>query len=148
MVVLTFSVLKRKPLFWINLVQNIKIASLSRNLLPRVIWGCRIQWWFSLFFVFDWNSPFWANLVQKTKIVSLSWNLAPRPMRISRIRWCFKTWENSIQKNKNYQFKLKFCTKFNTNIWNSMVILVGFVGCCLRPEILFWGKLLQKIKIV
>ena len=72
-----FSISDRNEPLWANLVQNIKIISLSWNLVPRPIWICRIQWWCSLFFVLDWKYFFWANLVQQTKIVSLSWNLAP-----------------------------------------------------------------------
>ena len=36
MVVLTFSVLDWKHPFWENLVKNIKIVSLSQNLLPKI----------------------------------------------------------------------------------------------------------------
>ena len=35
--------------FWTNLIQKIKIDSLSSNLVLRLIWKCRIQWWCSLF---------------------------------------------------------------------------------------------------
>ena len=49
MVVYTFSVLNQKNPFWANVVQKIKIASLSWNLVPRLIRICRIQWWCSLF---------------------------------------------------------------------------------------------------
>ena len=41
-VMFTFSVLDRKYPFWPNLVQNIKIVSLSLNLVPRLIRICRI----------------------------------------------------------------------------------------------------------
>ena len=40
-----FSVLDRKHPFSINLVQKIKIVSLSWNFLPRSTWICRSQWW-------------------------------------------------------------------------------------------------------
>ena len=36
--------LERKYPFWVNLLQKIKIVSLFRNLLPRLIRICRIQW--------------------------------------------------------------------------------------------------------
>ena len=52
-VVFTFSVLDQKTPFWANLVFKIKIVSLSGNLVPRPIWICIIQWWCSLFSVFD-----------------------------------------------------------------------------------------------
>ena len=49
-----FSVLDRKHLCWANLAKNIKIVSLSWNLVDRpAIRICRVQWWRSLFSVFD-----------------------------------------------------------------------------------------------
>ena len=44
MVMFTFFVFDRKYLFWANLVQNVKIISLSRNLVPILIRICKIQW--------------------------------------------------------------------------------------------------------
>ena len=44
MVMFTFSVFDQKYPVWVNLVQKIKIVSLSRNLLPVLIWICRSQW--------------------------------------------------------------------------------------------------------
>ena len=35
--------------FWVNVVQKLKIISLSWNFLPRLIQICRIPWWCSLF---------------------------------------------------------------------------------------------------
>ena len=35
--------------FWANLVQKIKVVNLSWNMVPRLIWICRIQWSCSLF---------------------------------------------------------------------------------------------------
>ena len=52
-----FFVSDRKYPFWENLVQNIKIVILSWNLIPRLIWICRIQWWCSLFY-FRPETPF------------------------------------------------------------------------------------------
>ena len=40
-------------------VQKIKIVRLSWNLVPRLIWTCRTQWWCSLFSVLYWKHPFW-----------------------------------------------------------------------------------------
>ena len=50
MVVFIFTVLDRKHTFLVNLVQKIKIVSLSWNLVPRLIRICRIQWWCSFCF--------------------------------------------------------------------------------------------------
>ena len=77
----SFFVLDQKNPFWANLVKkkkkkkNIKIVSLSGNLLPRSVWICRINDDVR-FFSFWLEKPFWANLVKKIKIVSLSWNFA------------------------------------------------------------------------
>ena len=38
-----------KYLFWVNLIQKLKIISLSWNFVPRLIQICRIPWWCSLF---------------------------------------------------------------------------------------------------
>ena len=84
------------------------------------------------FSVFDRKLLFWANLVKKIKIVSLTWNLVPRLIRTWRIyRRCWfirfltgiagfgQTWS----KNQNCQFKVKFITKTNSNMQNSIVCL-------------------------
>ena len=47
----TFSVLDGKHPFWATLVQKIKVASFSWNLVPRLNETCRIQWWCSPFSV-------------------------------------------------------------------------------------------------
>ena len=49
----------------------VKIVSFSRNLIPRVIPICRIQWCFSLF-LFRPEILFWRKLVHKMKIVSFN----------------------------------------------------------------------------
>ena len=87
-VMFTFSVFNWNYPFWANLVQKIKIVSLSWNLVPKLIRKYRIQWHCSFFFVLVRKHPFWANLVQKIKLVSLSWNLVPRLIRICRTQWC------------------------------------------------------------
>ena len=95
LVMFTFSVCDRKYPFWVNLVQKVKINSLSWNMVPTLIRIRRIQWRCSLYaefnhavhFFFDWKYPFWANLVQKIKIISLSLNLVPTLIRICRIQW-------------------------------------------------------------
>ena len=130
--------------FLTNLFQKIKIVSLSWNLVPRVIWISRHQWWCSLFSVFDWRYPFWANLVQKTKIVSFRWNLTPRLIRICNSVYlvCFRLEILSLDKlgpkNQNCQFKLKFGSDINSNMQNSMVIFTFFVFDWRYP---FWANL-------
>ena len=72
----------RKTLFRQIWSKKIKIISLSGNLVPRPIWICRIQWWYSLFLNIY---PSWANMVQKFKIVWSKWNLIQRLIRICKV---------------------------------------------------------------
>ena len=66
-----FSAFGRKYPLCINLVCKIEIVSLSWNLVPRLIWLCRIQWLCSLLKMFVWKR-------------SLSWDLLP-----TVVRWVF-----------------------------------------------------------
>ena len=74
-----FSVSHLKYPLWGDLAQNIKIVSLSWNLIPTLIRICKS--------VLDRKYSFWANLVQQIKIVSSSWNLVLRLIRVCRIQW-------------------------------------------------------------
>ena len=49
MVMFTFFVFDRKYPFSVNLVQKIRIVSLTRNLILRLIRVYRIQWWYLRF---------------------------------------------------------------------------------------------------
>ena len=52
-----------------------KLSVLSWNLVPRLIWICRIQWWCSLFFVFYRKHPYWRTKVKKGAIfVPANWS--------------------------------------------------------------------------
>ena len=51
------------------------MVSLSWNLIHRLIWIFRIQWWWSLFLISNGNTFFQQICFKKSKIVSLSWNL-------------------------------------------------------------------------
>ena len=62
-----FSVLDEKNSFWANLVQKIKVVSLSWNLVPRLIWICGIQWWCSLFSFWPKFGPKIQNCLFKEK---------------------------------------------------------------------------------
>ena len=66
--VFTFSVLDRKHPFCANLVQKLNIVSLSRNLVPRLILICRIQWWCSLFLFQTGNALFKQIWSKKSKL--------------------------------------------------------------------------------
>ena len=78
--------------FLVKLIPKFKIVFLKWNLVPRLIWVCRIQWMmftFLNFFVLGQQYPFRTNLVQEVKIVNLSLNLVPRLIPICRIlEWC------------------------------------------------------------
>ena len=53
--------------FWANLLQKIKIVSLSRNLVPNLIQMGRFQWWYS-FIYFGLKVPFLGYFFQKIKL--------------------------------------------------------------------------------
>ena len=58
MAVSAFSVLDWKYTFWANLAPKFKILYLKWNLVPRLIWICKIQWWYSLFLFLMGNTLF------------------------------------------------------------------------------------------
>ena len=127
--------------------KKIKIVSLGWNLTPSLIWICRIEWWFSLLPFLTGNTLL-GQVWSKIKLsVSKGWNLVPTLIWIYRIQWwCslfpFSTsntlFRQILSKTRNCQSKLKFGTKTNSNMQNSMMIFAFF---CLSPEIPFWGNL-------
>ena len=99
------------------------------------------------FSVFERKFPFWANWSTKNKIVSLSSNLVPRLIRICRFNsgiYFFRFWLKLPilckfdPKKQNCQFKLKFGIWTNSNIQNSMVLVIFSVLDQKHP---FWGNL-------
>ena len=83
----SLSVLDRKCPIWVNLVQKVKIVSLSWNLeasltriykmMPFTFSGVRRE------------IPFLGKFGPKNQIASLRWNLIPGLIRIRRVqRWC------------------------------------------------------------
>ena len=144
-----FSVLDQIHPFWVNLVQKTKIVSLSWNLVPVLIWISTIQWWCSVFPFLTENVHLGrggeTNLVQKIKITSLSWNLVPGLIQICTIHWRYWLYlfltKNTLfgkfdPKNQNCQFKLKFGSKINSKMLNSVVMFTF----CFRPETPFSDK--------
>ena len=86
MMMFTFTLFNQKDALWAYLIQKIKIASLSWNLVPRLIWIWWIQGWSSLFVLSRRNTLFGQicskkQICQKKQILS-SWNLAPTIMFI------------------------------------------------------------------
>ena len=123
-----------------------KIVSLSWNLVPSLIWTCRIQWWWSFFSVLDRRYPFGAYLVQKFKIVFSKWKFIPRLIWIcgggGAHFICFRLeisfFEKFGPKNENYQFKLILIL---IRIWRIQWWCSIFY---FRPEVSFFGKIFPK----
>ena len=134
------SVFNWKYLFWVNLVQKLKIISLSWNFVPRLIQICRIPWWCSFFLFLTGNTP-------------LDRNLAPRDLfeytEFSDDVNFFRFWPeipfcaNFVQKIKNCKFELKFCTRL-ISICKIMYKIRGVYFLCFKPEKPFLGKSGQK----
>ena len=111
MVMFSFFVIDQKYPFWANLVQKVKIVSLSWNFVPTLIWTCTIQWWCS-FFVFDRKCPFWANLVQNKNC---------------QFKLKFGTYTNSNMQNSVMMFTFLFLTG-NTlfgQIWSKKIKIIS-----------------------
>ena len=68
MVMFTFSFFDQKYPFCLNLVQKIKIVSLSWNLVAILIWICKTQWCCSLFPFSTENTFFGVNWSKKSKL--------------------------------------------------------------------------------
>ena len=107
------------------------------------------------FTVLDWKYPFWANWVQKVKIISSSWNFVPTLLRICKIqRRCSlffvlnhkgAFFDKFGPKRQNYQFKLTFGCYANSNMQNSIAMLIFFV---FNQKCFSWANLVQKVKII
>ena len=69
--------------FWANLVQQIKIVSLSWNLVPRLFRIWRTQWWFDFFCIRP-ETPFLGKFGPTNQNCR---NLVPRLFWICRIQW-------------------------------------------------------------
>ena len=79
MVQFVLSVLNLKYYFGANLAQNIKIIHLNRNLVPRLIWTCRIQWYGYEFVRLE--------ILFLGKLCPENQNLVLRLISICRIQW-------------------------------------------------------------
>ena len=129
----TFFVFDWKYPSWTNLVQKIKIVSLSRNLVPKLFRTCRIQWWFSLSLFLDrehlfraiwsWSLLFFC-LIQEISFFSVSaTRLKEKNFEIDSFRqyglfnllqwvrlWivsvhCLKNFLNNFKRKQNFYFK-------------------------------------------
>ena len=108
------------------------------------------------FSVFHWKYLSGQIWYKKSKLL-VELKFRTRPIWICRIMWkisgvnffCFRPEKlflgKSGQKNQNCQFKLKFGTKTNLNMRNSMMM---FTFSVFEHKYLFWVNLVQKFKIV
>ena len=134
--------------FWPeNLVQKVKIVSLSWHLVSRLIRTYWIQSRCWLFLFLTGNTIFLTNLILKIKIVSLSWNLVSKLIWICTIQWwCYNDGNNLLgqiwSQNSKFLFKAKFGTFTNSSMQNSM-------GCSLFLFyfVLFFTSFVQKVNL-
>ena len=100
----TFFIFDWKYPFCANLVQNVKIVSLSWNLVPRLVRIWKIQSWCSLFLFLIGNTLLGENFVQKVKIVSLKSDSHLPSKKMLLLHWKpFK-----YEKNAFFHFKSSF----------------------------------------
>ena len=148
-VICIFSVFERIYSFWLTSVQKIKSVSISWNLVPRLIWICRIQWCRSLFSIFD-KLHFLGKLGPKiqSSLFKVKYGTASNSnKKNSMVIVTFLFWTENIfsEKSQNCQFKLKFGIKENTKVRNSMVVFIFSVFDGKYP---FWGNIGQKLKLL
>ena len=89
MMLFSFFVFEWKYPFSTNLVQKIKIFTLSWNLVPTLIRACRIQWWCSFF-------SFWSEIIFWDKFSPNSKNY--------QLRLKYGTYTNSNMQNSMMLF--------------------------------------------
>ena len=139
-----FSVLDGKHSFWANLVQNIKIVSLSLNQVPGLIRIWRIQWRCSLF-LFQMRNTLFGQIWSKNQTCQLKLKFSTQnnskyvEFNGGFQIFCFRLETPFLgkfgQKNQNCQFKLKFVTQTNSNMQNSMAL---FTFSILDQKHPFW----------
>ena len=107
------SVFNWKYLFWVNLVQKLKIISLSWNFVPRLIQICRIPWWCSLF-PFSTVDTFWGKFGLKNQNCQFELKFRTRLIWVCRIMYkicsnhflCFRPEEPFLGKSCQKILKL------------------------------------------
>ena len=112
--------------FWANLVQKIKIVSLSWNLKLSLSWICRIQLWCELFLFWTRNILFGKIWSQNSKLFKVKFGTQTNlNMQNSLVRftffvfiWKYTFWLTLVPKKWNWQFRLKFGTKSDSNTQN------------------------------
>ena len=122
-VMFTFSFFSQKYSFWANFLSNLKSVCLKWNLVLREIQIFRIQWWCS-------HSIFYAEFNGDFRFCSFGLEMS--------FLGKFDT------KNQNFQAKLKFDTKINSNMQNSIAV---FNFSAFGWRYLFLATLAPKFKI-
>ena len=139
-----YSVFNRKYLLWVNLVQKLKIISASWNFVPRLIQIHRTPCWCSLFLFLTTGHTFLGKFGPRNQNCQPELKFCYSLIGICRIMYkicgihffCFRPekpfLDKSGQKNHNYQFKLKFGTKTNLKMQNSMMMFTLMVECSFK----------------
>ena len=83
----TYSIFDWRNLFWVNLVQKLKIIHLSWNFVPRLIQIGRIPWWY-LLFLFSTGNVFLGKF--DPKIQNCQFELKCRTRRFEYAELCKK----------------------------------------------------------
>ena len=103
-VTFTFSVLDLKYTFWTNLVQKVKVVSLSWNLVPTLIRTRRTRWWWSFFLFLTQHALFSFEFKMKFGTKT--------NFKLCKTQWWLSLFLFSAQANVNYHF-----WSFSINVW-------------------------------
>ena len=125
---------------FLDKVLNIKIVSLSWNLVVWLIWICRIQFSGDAHFFSFWlEYPFWANLVQKLKIVcSLKYTEFIGDAHFIGFTLEILFWPSLVQKIKIVSLKWNLVLRL-IQIW-----LIHHWCSYFWPEVSFFWKFVPK----
>ena len=102
-------------------------------MVPRLIWICKMQWWYLLLLFY--MICRYAKFNKQNSMVVFTVLIYTGNTLFGQI----------CSQNSEFQFKLKPGTKTNSSIQNSMVVLTFSVSEWKYP---FWANLVQKIKII
>ena len=122
--------------FW-KFVPKVKIVCWSWNLKSRLIWICRIRWWFPFFLV--WKYTFCVNLIQKfkshfkTKFGTYSWVSNRRSSSPPLINFLIFFFTQNIVLPPLSPLLINYWGKFSTRVWNDILILT-YLWPCKRSE--------------
>ena len=134
--------------FWANLVQKMKIVRLSWNLVPRLIWICRIQSHVEFTFsVFDWECSFEVDFILEGEV----WQLVISNMQnscrslFSNFDEIYSFWVNLVQKIKIVSLNCNLVCRL---IWMWRIYRVCSFCSDLDLKYPFWANFGQKLKFV